>query len=153
MNSVVGAESTLGDIQLSPRNLRRIFAGGMQSLDRGDRPPFQGGHASLAGAGRLPIDMHGAGTTLRDAAAILGARQRQLVAQEPEEGHGRIAVEAATCAVHGQGDHGVGIRKGQRIVARQVCAFPLPWASGNRARYAKRLSPSYGGPYFPLAAC
>jgi hypothetical protein len=40
-----------------------------------------------AGARRLAVQVHGAGAALGDAAAVLGARHLEHVAQDPQEGH------------------------------------------------------------------
>ena len=77
-------EATLRHVDLAPGHLQRMFAGGVESFDRGNRRVLEVRHRQLAGAGRLSADVHGAGTALRYAATVLRAGQRKIVAQVPE---------------------------------------------------------------------
>ena len=51
---------------------------------------------------RRTVDMHGAGAAQPGAAAILRARQLQIVADEPKQRRCRIAVELTFDAVDGE---------------------------------------------------
>src|SRR5260221_4701040 len=56
-------------------------------------------HRGGAGAGRLAVDMDGAGAALGDAAAVFRAGEPQLVAEIPEQRHRPVAVESLLLAV------------------------------------------------------
>src|SRR5262249_45749643 len=56
-----------------------------QSLDRGDLLADHRGQRYRARPHRHAVDMHGAGTALRDPAAVLGAGQDDRVAQHPQQ--------------------------------------------------------------------
>src|SRR5437867_10576760 len=80
------AVAALRDVERRPGLLHGMRARGRQPLDRDD---LVGGlHASNrqdARAHQLAVDVHGAGAALRDAAAVLGARQAHLLADGPQE--------------------------------------------------------------------
>ena len=82
-----------------------MLASGMESFYGGDCMSVESGHASLACPRGLAVNVDSARTACRDAAAVLGSGERELVAEEPEERHGGVAVEGATGAVHEEGDH------------------------------------------------
>ena len=93
-------------VDLAPRHLQRMRARGMQPFNGGHGGIGQRLHAPLTGAHRRPAHMHRARATLRDTAAVLGAREGEFVAQIPQQRHGRIAVKRSTGAVHGERDWG-----------------------------------------------
>src|SRR5687768_10074324 len=75
------AVAALQHLLLDPRLLKRM-AGAVrrQPFDRGHRLALHLAHARDARAHRLALEVHGAGTALRHAAAELGAREVQLFA-------------------------------------------------------------------------
>ena len=58
-----------------------------------------------AGPHRLPVDMHGAGAALRDAAAELGAGHAQNIPDDPEQRHVSGHIHLMRLAIHKQSDH------------------------------------------------
>src|SRR5437870_5696860 len=51
------------------------------------------------------INVHGAGAAQRHAAAIFGAGQPKMVAQDPEERSGRVGIYFHRLAIHGEAGH------------------------------------------------
>src|SRR5689334_741370 len=97
--------AALRNAQIAPGDLNRMFAFGIETFDGDDLFPRHIRHRDAAGADRLAVKMHGAGSAKRDAAAELRSSQAQLVAQVPHERHRRIAVERALLSVDSQADH------------------------------------------------
>ena len=99
------AVAALRHVERRPRRLHRLglravdafYRHHVRALDHRDRR-----HARPP---RHPVEMHGAGAALRDAAAVLGAGQPGVVADDPEQRRVRIAVEAARRAVEGEVNH------------------------------------------------
>ena len=84
------AVATLRDILFDPGLLNRVV---VEAFDRRDRFASQRRDWGNAGAHRLPIDMDRASATQRHAAAELGAGHFKVIAQHPQEGHGRGKVD------------------------------------------------------------
>src|SRR5262245_36476059 len=69
-----------------PRLLHLVQrAAACQALDRGDLFAFGLAHRNAAGAGGDAVDMNGAGAALRNAAAVFGAGQSDVLADRPEQ--------------------------------------------------------------------
>ena len=58
-----------------------------------------------AGAHRDAVDMHGAGAALRDAAAVLGAGQADLLAHHPQQRRVRLDIDVEGFAIDGEVYH------------------------------------------------
>src|SRR5690606_9623586 len=99
------AVTALRDVQLAPGALHGMRAVGAESFNRDDAPAGECGERRLARADGLAVDVHRAGAAESEAAAVLRARQRELVAEIPEQGHVRIAIERAIRAVDVECDH------------------------------------------------
>src|SRR4051812_26438606 len=80
---------------------------GREAFD-GDDPPVGRERPDWgdAGARRRSVDMDGAGTALGDAAAVLRARQPQLLADDPEERRIWIDIDLPHGPIHCQASHG-----------------------------------------------
>src|SRR5262249_11349956 len=79
------AIAALRDLAVEPGFLHLVERRAIrQSFDRGDLLAFGGGHGHHAGADRRPVEVHGAGAALRDAAPVLGAGQAGLLADCPQ---------------------------------------------------------------------
>src|SRR4051794_26831884 len=99
------AEAALRHVDLAPRLLHGMIAGRMQALDGRDLAVCDVGHRRDAGARGLVVDHHGAGAAQRLAAAILRARQPELVAQIPQQRQARIAIPGLFLSVDFHLDH------------------------------------------------
>src|SRR3984893_128809 len=80
------AIAALRDVDRRPRFLYGMRAGGGEALDGGD--PIGSFHVFDPDGTRalhLVIDMHGAGAALRDPAAVFGAGEADLLADDPQE--------------------------------------------------------------------
>ena len=125
------AKPALRHVQRRPGFLHRVRAVGRQAfnghdfLSRSDRR-----QRSHTGARRHAIDVHGAGTTGRDAAAVFGAGQPQLFSQHPQEGRVGLGLEAAHSAVHVQLRH--------RLIP--FCVIPLSIREIIQSMMLRRLS-------------
>src|SRR3546814_689141 len=86
-------------------DLDRVVAVRRQALDGGDRGIGGLRHGGQAAPHRAAVEVHGAGAAEAGAAAVLGAAEAELVAEVPQEGHLRIAVELAVDAVDVKVDH------------------------------------------------
>jgi hypothetical protein len=79
------AVAALGDVEVDPGLLEEVeLAVGGEAFDGGD-VAVGFGNGELAGADGLAVDVDGAGAAFADAAAVLGALEVELVAQDPEE--------------------------------------------------------------------
>ena len=93
------AVAALRNLMFDPRRLHGVHRlRRPQPLDRGD---VAADIADLQRAGphRLAIDMHGAGATHRDPAAIFRAGDAKLVAQDPKQGHVGLDIQPVGLAV------------------------------------------------------
>src|SRR5262245_45017683 len=80
------AIAALRNVERGPRLLHRMRAGGRQAFDRDDLVGgLHGGDGNGARAHEAAVEVHGAGATLRDAAAVLGAREADLLANHPQQ--------------------------------------------------------------------
>src|SRR5438309_2709093 len=79
------AKAALRDIELAPGLLNRVIARRMKTFDRCDLPINHVGNRRDAGAYRLLVDDHGAGTAKRLAAAVFRTRQSGFIPEKPEE--------------------------------------------------------------------
>src|SRR6185436_6228443 len=100
------AEAALRHVELDPRLLQRMRRVGCEPFDRHDllRRAHRR-HRPHARAHRLAIDVHGAGAALRDATAVLGAGERELLAQHPQQRRVGLGVEIAILAIDVQARH------------------------------------------------
>src|SRR5438552_2591082 len=94
------AIAALRHVVIDPRLLHLVqdFARG-QAFDRGDLAVAHCADRYGARAHRDAVDVHGAGAALRDAAAVLGAGEADLLADHPQQGRGRIDVDLVGLAV------------------------------------------------------
>ena len=99
------AVAALRRIGLTPGSLDRMVSVGIETLDRDDLLPGHVGNRRGAGAHRDAADMHGACAAQALAAAELGARQPQFIADDPEQRDSGIAVVAVVLSVDLQCDH------------------------------------------------
>src|SRR5213078_3731923 len=100
------AVAALRHVFRDPGALYRVRAVLGQAFDRRDALVGDRGDGQHAGARGHAVQMHGAGAALRDAAAELGAREAERVAQHPEERRVGRDVDRFTLAVHGEGNRG-----------------------------------------------
>ena len=77
-----------------------------EALDRFNRTPFRLPNGGQAGANRLAVDQHGAGSAIAGVAADLDARQAALLAQDMTEAFERRSGKARRFPVEGQRDAG-----------------------------------------------
>src|SRR5450432_654173 len=75
--------STLRNVDLLPGKLRRMIIIGRKTLDRYDFLPFSAAYFGNTGTYRFTIQMNHAGSTLRDAATVLGPGQADNIADHP----------------------------------------------------------------------
>ena len=109
----LGAHDHAGDAVAALRRLLGLEGGGSgpglrrrcQPFERADLALAQRGDRHQAGEDRLAVDQDGAGAALAEAAAELGAVERQLVAQHVEQRRVGIDVDLVRLAVDGEGDH------------------------------------------------
>jgi hypothetical protein len=81
------AIAALGHIDLSPGLLHRVRGIRRQALDGDDDVGFLDvAERDLAGARHLAVEMNRAGAALGDAAAIFGAGQADMFANDPQQG-------------------------------------------------------------------
>src|SRR5438093_3459364 len=80
------AEAALGGAQPREGVLERIERVALQPLDGHEGAPGEPRRQHQAGADRLAVEQHGAGTAHALAASVLGAGEREAVAQEVEHG-------------------------------------------------------------------
>src|SRR5262245_32680551 len=99
------AIAALRDVGLPPCLLNGVIGLRAQAFDGHDRLPGHAPHRELAAARGGPVHVNRAGAAQPLAAAVLRTRQPQLVAQVPQQGHIRLAVELTADAIHIQFDH------------------------------------------------
>src|SRR5712692_6408174 len=87
-----------------PRALQRVHAIGREALDRRDRFALHARDRHQAGEHALAVDVHHAGAALARAAAELGARDLQLLAQHPQEARALRRFDADRLAVDSEFD-------------------------------------------------
>src|SRR2546421_5170374 len=98
------AVAALRHVFRDPRPLHRVRAVLGQAFDGGDALVGDGGDGQHASAGGRAVQVHRARAALRDAAAELGAREAECVAQHPEERRVGRDVDRLTLAVEGEGN-------------------------------------------------
>ena len=125
------AVAALGHVELEPGPLHRVRAVGRQPLDRRDHGARRGRHGQYAGAHRRAVEVHGARTALRHAAAELRALQTDDVAQHPQQRHVRLDVHRTRLAVDREADP-----HARTLPARREPRTPS-LAGVNRARRAR----------------
>src|ERR1043166_8667293 len=76
-----------------------------EALDGGDLLADRLAHRKRAGARRDAVDMHGAGATLRDAAAVFGAGETDVLANRPEQRRVRLDVDVVILSVDIETNH------------------------------------------------
>src|SRR5882762_10165522 len=94
------AVAALRHVELRPGLLHGMGAGGRQAFDGDD--PIRRLHAAdgdHAGTHQLAVDVDGAGTALRDATTILGARQADLLADDPEQRRSGLHLHVTDAAI------------------------------------------------------
>src|SRR3989442_4444643 len=100
------AVAALGHLEVDPRLLDLVQGGAArQTLDRGDLLALGRADRQHAGADRLAVEVHRAGSAHRDAAAVLGAGEAGLLANRPQKGCARIDLELEGFAVDRQARH------------------------------------------------
>src|SRR6195952_4417548 len=104
------AVAALDHVELAPRALNRLGDPPGYALDRRDLGLADILDRRLAGAHRLPVEMDRAGAALGDAAAILGARLVEMVAQDPEERRLGVGIDLVRDAVDRQLQHRMPLR-------------------------------------------
>src|SRR3954447_8736882 len=119
VDAIAALRHLLLDIGLLDRMrlLRRAEAGQRHHLAVAHRR-----HRRDAGAHRLPVDMHGAGAALREAAARVRIVEPEIAAQRVEQRHVGIGVDRLNLAVHVE------------IYWSHGCGSPLRFAWGAAAR-------------------
>src|SRR2546422_11561966 len=100
------AVAALRHVLLDPRALHGVRAVLGEAFDRGHPFAGDGGHGQYAGARRDAVQVDGAGATLGDAAAELGAGEPEGVTQHPEERRVGGDVDRFAFAVDGEADRG-----------------------------------------------
>src|SRR5215813_33201 len=102
------AVAALRDFVVYPGLLHLVQgAAAREPLDRRDLLAFGHADGHDTGAYRLAVQVHRAGATHRDTAAVLGAREAGLLANRPQKRGGRIDLELEGFAVDGQPRHGL----------------------------------------------
>src|SRR5436309_4118040 len=100
------AVAALGHLEVDPCLLDLVQGGAArQTLDRGDLLALGRADRQHAGADRLAVEVHRAGSAHRDAAAVLGAGEAGLLADRPQKGCARIDLELEGFAVDGHARH------------------------------------------------
>src|SRR5580765_2838954 len=101
------AVTTLWDVELRPCLLHGMRAGGRQAFDGNDLVRrLHAGNGQDTRAHELSVDVHGAGAALRDAAPILGARQADLLTDDPEQRGISLYLHVTDAAVDVELRHG-----------------------------------------------
>src|SRR5438445_4597616 len=102
------AVAALGHVVVDPRFLHLVqHAAVRQALYRGDALAFGRGDGEHAGADRLAVEVHRAGAAHRDAAAVLGTGEADLLPDSPEKGRVGVDVDLERSAVDRQARHGL----------------------------------------------
>src|SRR5262249_14332170 len=124
---------------LDPRALHRVLAGGRQALDRRDGVARGAADRRDARAHGVAVEVHGARTAQRLAAAVLGAGEAEQVAQHPQERHGLVGVDLAQDAVDAELDHRLTSSAGHSAplsIQAWTSAPSSAWVPGAGARSA-----------------
>ena len=87
------AIAALGHVDRAPSLLNRVISFGIKTLNGGYRLAIRVAHRRDARSGGVAVDMDRTGPTCSNAAAEFRASKSKNVAQIPEHGHRRIAVE------------------------------------------------------------
>src|SRR5256714_8666861 len=98
------AVAALRHVFRDPRPLHRVRAVLGQAFDGGDALVGDGGDGQHASARGRAVQVHRARAALRDAAAELGARESERVAQHPEQRRVGRDVDRLTLAVESEGN-------------------------------------------------
>jgi hypothetical protein len=89
-----------------PSRLNRVQRlGRAEAVNGGDSAPDITGQ-NLTGADGLPVNLHGTGPALRNAATIFHAFKAQLIAQHPKERHVRFDLNVMCGFVDGESHSG-----------------------------------------------
>src|SRR5207245_1645502 len=100
------AVATLRDLLAEPGLLHLVQSPAAgEAFDGGDPLAFGGGDGHHAGADRGAIEVHRAGAALRDAAAVLGAGEADLLTDCPQEGRAGVDVDLERFAIDRQARH------------------------------------------------
>src|SRR5262249_52885486 len=100
------AVAALRNVVIDPGLLHPMHGAGRgQALDSGDLLALSRADGKRAGTDRLAVDVDGAGAALRDAAAILGAGQADLLADRPQQRGIRLHVDIMCLSVDSQASH------------------------------------------------
>ncbi len=120
------AIAALRHVVIDPRLLHLVqgLARG-QALDRGDLAVAHCADWYGARAHRDAVHVHGAGAALRDAAAVLGAGEADLLADHPEQRRGRVDVDLVRLAVDCQA---------HCVISRRACGQECFAGAGHRGR-------------------
>ena len=125
--------AALRDLLGDPRLLQRVRARRRQAFDRGHAPAGDIGYLNAARAGGLAVEVHRAGTALRDAAPEFRAGQLELLTDDPKQRRVGLCLHADRFAVE---------RK------RNVCHAVLHWQSVlNACEIVGGDAPATCGPY------
>src|SRR5262245_8487365 len=76
-----------------------------EAFDGGDLLAHRRADRERARTHRRAVDVHGAGAALRDAAAVLGSGEADLLADRPQQGRVVVDVDVESLAVDGQPSH------------------------------------------------
>src|SRR5262245_47676586 len=88
------AVAALRNVVVDPGLLYLVHgAGRREAFDRGDLLALGSADRQRARAHRFAVDVHGAGAALRDAAAVLGAGETDLLADHPQQRGVRFHVD------------------------------------------------------------
>src|SRR5438876_7985472 len=99
----VDAVAALRHLLLDIRRLQRVrLVRRAEALEGGDRPAARGGDRQHARAHRLAVQVHGASSALREAAAEVGVVETEIVAQGVQQRHLRLGVDGNAPAVDGE---------------------------------------------------
>ena len=105
--------------------------------------PITALHRGRAGARRHTVDMHGAGTALRDTAAVFGAGQADVLANRPEQRRVRIDVDVIVFAIDIEANHPDLLRWGSRSTHLEPGLFKVVancnWNTSNQQSDLKRI--------------
>ena len=99
------AVAALRHLVLDPGFLHAVQALRRQPFDGDDALAGRLAGLEVAGAHRLAVHMHRAGAAHADAAAVLGARQVEVVAQDPEQRHPRFDIDFVDAAIDVEREH------------------------------------------------
>src|SRR6266850_1495214 len=101
------AVAALRHVDRRPRLLDGVRAGGRQAFDGDDLVRrFHAADGKDAGAHERSVDVHGASAALRDAATILGARQADLLTDDPEQRGIGLYLHVTDAAIDAELRHG-----------------------------------------------